>query len=205
MAAQPNRPLHAAIMTHQYDKDKRKVNNLVTHFKANRGEDNNWIVEDADLTQGAGPLESQVMFTGDDILFVEKYYKTDEGKELIRIFLENEERFPSASDIETVEGILRELAERKNVKKSETVRINSRLAELTAEKTRLDQELTAEKTRLNQELLTAQNNTTNIKNEISKLKNDISKLRELAGSHVSLEGETMATRFQSFLNNSTTF
>tara|TARA_B100001564_G_scaffold360024_2_gene384876 strand:- start:6894 stop:7499 length:606 start_codon:yes stop_codon:yes gene_type:complete len=201
MAAQTNRPLHAAIMTHQYDKDKRKVNNLLTHFRANRDEDDNWIVEDADLTQGAGPLESQVMFTGDDILFMEKYYKTDEGKELIRLFLENEERFPSASDIETVEGIIREIAERKDVKNSETVRINSRLAELTAEKTRLDRELTAEKTRLNQELLAAQTSTTNMKNEISKL-------RELVaggGSTVSLEGASMATRFQNFLNNSTLY
>jgi len=190
MAAQTNRPLHAAIMTHQYDKDKRKVNNLLTHFRANRDEDDNWIVEDADLTQGAGPLESQVMFTGDDILFMEKYYKTDEGKELIRLFLENEERFPSASDIETVEGIIREIAERKDVKNSETVRINSRLAELTAEKTRL-----------NQELLAAQTSTTNMKNEISKL-------RELVaggGSTVSLEGASMATRFQNFLNNSTLY
>lgn len=201
MAAQPNRPLHAAIMTHQYDKDKRKVNNLLTHFRANRDEDDNWIVEDADLTQGAGPLESQVMFTGDDILFMEKYYKTDEGKELIRLFLENEERFPSANDIETVEGNLRQVSKIEEEKISERVRINARLAELTAEKTRLDRELTAEKTRLNQELLTAQNNTTNMKNEISKLRELVSG----GGSTVSLEGETMATRFQSFLNNSTTF
>jgi hypothetical protein len=201
MAAQPNRPLHAAIMTHQYDKDKRKVNNLLTHFRANRGEDNNWIVEDADLTQGAGPLESQVMFTGDDILFMEKYYKTDEGKELIRLFLENEERFPSANDIETVEGNLRQVSKIEEEKISERVRINARLAELTAEKTRLDRELTAEKTRLNQELLTAQNNTTNMKNEISKLRELVSG----GGSTVSLEGASMATRFQGFLNNSTMF
>jgi len=201
MAAQPNRPLHAAIMTHQYDKDKRKVNNLLTHFRANRGEDNNWIVEDADLTQGAGPLESQVMFTGDDILFMEKYYKTDEGKELIRLFLENEERFPSANDIETVEGNLRQVSKIEEEKISERVRINARLAELTAEKTRLDRELTAEKTRLNQELLTAQNNTTNMKNEISKLRELVSG----GGSTVSLEGASMATRFQVFLNNSTMF
>ena len=201
MAAQPNRPLHAAIMTHQYDKDKRKVNNLLTHFRANRDEDDNWIVEDADLTQGAGPLESQVMFTGDDILFMEKYYKTDEGKELIRLFLENEERFPSASDIETVEGNLRQVSKIEEEKISERVRINARLAELTAEKTRLDRELTAEKTRLNQELLTAQNNTTNMKNEISKLRELVSG----GGSTVSLEGASMATRFQGFLNNSTMF
>jgi len=201
MAAQPNRPLHAAIMTHQYDKDKRKVNNLLTHFRANRGEDNNWIVEDADLTQGAGPLESQVMFTGDDILFMEKYYKTDEGKELIRLFLENEERFPSANDIETVEGNLRQVSKIEEEKISERVRINARLAELTAEKTRLNRELTAEKTRLNQELLTAQNNTTNMKNEISKLRELVSG----GGSTVSLEGASMATRFQGFLNNSTMF
>ena len=201
MAAQPNRPLHAAIMTHQYDKDKRKVNNLLTHFRANRDEDDNWIVEDADLTQGAGPLESQVMFTGDDILFMEKYYKTDEGKELIRLFLENEERFPSANDIETVEGNLRQVSKIEEEKISERVRINARLAELTAEKTRLDRELTAEKTRLNQELLTAQNNTTNMKNEISKLRELVSG----GGSTVTLEGASMATRFQGFLNNSTMF
>ena len=201
MAAQPNRPLHASIMTHQYDKDKRKVNNLLTHFRAERDENNNWIVEDADLTQGAGPLESQVMFTEDDILFMEKYYKTDEGKELIGLFLENEERFPSASDIESAKGNLMELAERNDVKKSETVRINSRLAELKAEKTRVDQELKAEKTRLDQELLTAQNNTTNIKDEISKLR----ELVGAGGSTVSLEGASMATRFQNFLNNSTIY
>lgn len=201
MAAQPNRPLHAAIMTHQYDKDKRKVNNLLTHFRANRDEDDNWIVEDADLTQGAGPLESQVMFTGDDILFMEKYYKTDEGKELIRLFLENEERFPSASDIETAEGNLRQVSKIEEEKISERVRINARLAELTAEKTRLDRELTAEKTRLNQELLAGQNNTTNMKNEISKLR----ELLSGGGSTVSLEGASMATRFQGFLNNSTMF
>ena len=182
MATPTNRPLHAAIMTHQFDRDKQKVNSMLTHFEAKRGEDNSWVVEDADLTQGAGPLESQVMFTGDDVLFMEKYYKTDEGKELIRLFLENEERFPSANDIETVEGNLRQVSKIEEEKISERVSIDSKRAELAAakprldqelaaERARLDQELAAERARLDQELITAQTSTTNIKNEIRRFKN----------------------------------
>ena len=202
MATPTNRPLHAAIMTHQFDRDKQKVNSMLTHFEAKRGEDNSWVVEDADLTQGAGPLESQVMFTGDDVLFMEKYYKTDEGKELIRLFLENEERFPSANDIETVEGNLRQVSKIEEEKISERVSIDSKRAELAAAKPRLDQELAAERARLDQELITAQTSTTNIKNEISKLRGLVT---GGGGSTTSLEGASMATRFQNFLNNSTLY
>ena len=202
MATPTNRPLHAAIMTHQFDRDKQKVNSMLTHFEAKRGEDNSWVVEDADQTQGAGPLESQVMFTGDDVLFMEKYYKTDEGKELIRLFLENEERFPSANDIETVEGNLRQVSKIEEEKISERVSIDSKRAELAAAKPRLDQELAAERARLDQELITAQTSTTNIKNEISKLRGLVT---GGGGSTTSLEGASMATRFQNFLNNSTLY
>lgn len=201
MATPAHKALHAAIMTHHFNSDKQKMNSMLTHFEAERGEDGSWVVEDADLTQGAGPLESQVMFTEDDVLFMEKYYKTDEGKELIRLFLENEERFPSANDIETAEGNLIQTAKIEEERISERVGIDSKRAELAAAKPRLDQELAAERARLDQELLTAQTSTTNIKNEISKL-------RELVtggGNTTSLDGASMASQFQNFLNNSTMY
>tara|TARA_Y100000389_G_scaffold105958_1_gene102834 strand:+ start:2509 stop:3072 length:564 start_codon:yes stop_codon:yes gene_type:complete len=184
MAAQPNAPLHAAIMTHLFNKDGNKMNSMLSHFKAQYDEDSGWAVEDADITKGSGSGDDQIMFNMDDVAFMKKYYQTEKGKELIRLFLENKEGFPSARDIETVESNLRAVAKIEAQKASEKARVELRVSEMANEKTRLDQEL-----------LAARNNTTNIKNEIAQLR------EEIAGN-VTLEGASMATRFQNFLNNS---